>query len=631
MKKEWMLVILTIIASAFSRAETIQANQYAIWGISDDEIVIPEGFVITEAVLTITEVTPQDTHYYVHLLDNTNPGFQRTTTTEQGNDFEGYGVPLQGAFEDGNLVFRFSQNNDAQSRMWTVYANPCTLRLANASTVSLSSSILELMEYAGNGKGFGIGLDKEYDGQSFAFQDMTLVLTLQSYSTVSAAQTLTFSYETETDYTRVPGLAGYWKLDERWGSAEVEDFGPNGASGVASAATSSLSAEGDFDGGFQFDGTQSVTIADHDGLDMGTDDFSISFSFKLDKFNPAAAWNTVLSKGALATRGAYYGMYVARNSKLYFMVGGTSQYACSNFALNDGLLHHIVAMRAGGNLVLYVDGVMQDKIGVYAGTVSNESDLMIGGDGTKGGNFCGMLDEIRIYQYALTAEEIYDLTVDSVGTRFGLVSAWKLADNSGSKIVANSVVSTARGTCTVKTSSLYTDQGFRFTGTQRVAVANKTFLNMGTEDFSIALAMKLDENQAISGWNALLAKGRIAATGAFYGVYAGSDKRVYFMVGGSDNYACSDQPLDDGRFHSIIAMRSGGQLVLYVDGVAQSQTGFFDGSVTNRVSLQIGGDGVAGRNFYGVLGDIRLYKCTLPADQIDQIQAEIMAGRLEQE
>jgi len=624
MKKELMLVILTIIASAFSSAETIQANQYAIWGIGHEEITIPDGSLITDAVLTITDVTPQNKQYYIHLLDNTNPGFQRTTTTERGNDFAGYGVPLTGAFENGNLVFRFSQNNDAQSRMWTVYANPCTLRLANSSTVQLSSSILELMEYAGNGKGFGIGLDKEYDGQSFAFQNIYLVLTLQSYTTVSAPQTLTFSYKTGIDFAQVPGLAGYWKLDENWGSNAVEDFGTNGASGVATVATSSLHTEGCIDGGFAFDGTQSVTIADNDGLDMGTGDFSISFGFKLDRFNDASFWNAVLSKGLMVANGAFYGMYVASNSKLYFMAGGVGNFACSNNSLNDGQFHHITAVRSAGQLVLYVDGIAQYKTGVFAGTVSNASSLMFGTDSSPTRYFCGVLDDVRLYNYALQTARISDLAKQAIGTASGLVNYWKLDDNNATTAVQNEINVSLKGTSTAMTSSLHTDGcvdgGFRFTGSQCVSVADSDSLDMGISDFSISFAFKLDQFNNSSFWNTVLSKGLMATNGAFYGMYVASNNKLYFMAGGAGNFACSNSALNDGQFHHITAVRSSGQLTLYVDGVAQNKTGIFAGDLSNTSAMMFGTDASPLRFFSGSLDEIRMYNYALTTTEINQLK-----------
>ncbi|MEN6306509.1 MAG: LamG domain-containing protein [Anaerohalosphaeraceae bacterium] len=624
MKKELMLVVFTIIASAFASAETIQANQYAIWGIGHDEIAVPDGSLITEAVLTITDVTPQNKQYYIHLLDNTNQGFQRTTSTEQGNDFEGYGVPLAGTFENGNLVFRFSQINDAQSRMWTVYANPCTLKLANSSTVQLSSSILELMEYAGNGKGFGIGLDKEYDGQSFVFQNIELVLTLQSFTTVSNPQTLTFSYNTGIDFAQVSGLAGYWKLDENWGSNAVEDFGTHGASGAASAATSSLHADGCIGGAFMFDGTQNVSVANVAGLNMGVNDFSVSFAFRLDQFNNAACWNTILTKGPMAATGAYYGMYVAGNKKLYFMAGGVGNFACSNNALKDGQYHYITAIRSAGQLKLYVDGVLQTKTGMFAGDVSNTSALMFGGDGNLARNFCGALDDIRLYSYALATSEISSLTAEAMGISSGLVSYWKMDDNNNTTAVQNEINAAAKGTSSITTSLLHSDScadgGFKFTGTQSVSVADNASLNMGTGDFSVSLAIKLDQFNNSSYWNAVLSKGLMATNGAFYGLYIAGNNKLYFMAGGVGNFACSNSALNDGQFHHITAVRSSGQLKLYVDGVLQNKAGTFAGDVSNTSALIFGTDASPLRFFCGVLDELRMYNYALTTAEINQLK-----------
>ncbi len=191
--KRFILGILAFM-SLMAAAETIQSNQYAIWGIDEDEVIIPTGSVITEAVLTIKNVSPANAPVYVHLLDNTTAGFTFGTDTSGGNVFDTYGVSLSGTYdENGNYICNLSQINDAQSRIWTVFTQPCTMTLVDTSTVQFTSSLLELMDYAGNGGGLGIGIDNGTDSE-ITFDSIKLDVTTQTYQGTASSQTLALVY-----------------------------------------------------------------------------------------------------------------------------------------------------------------------------------------------------------------------------------------------------------------------------------------------------------------------------------------------------------------------------------------------------------------------------------------------------
>jgi len=65
----------------------------------------------------------------------------------------------------------------------------------------------------------------------------------------------------------------------------------------------------------------------------------------------------------------------------------------------------VVAMRQSGQLLLYVDGVLQNKIGASSVTVTNSSPLTLGGDESSLRYFNGGLDEIYVYNRSLSESE----------------------------------------------------------------------------------------------------------------------------------------------------------------------------------------------------------------------------------
>ena len=85
----------------------------------------------------------------------------------------------------------------------------------------------------------------------------------------------------------------------------------------------------------------------------------------------------------------------------------------SNNTLNDGLWHHMVAIFDGSKMMLYVDGVIQNNITPTSTYSKPNSYLTLGR--TKysfGGDqryFDGFIDDIRIYNRALSEYEIKEL------------------------------------------------------------------------------------------------------------------------------------------------------------------------------------------------------------------------------
>jgi hypothetical protein len=175
----FVLVILLVLTSLFQEAGALQTNQFAIWGIADSEIVIPAGGVITEAVLTVIAVWPQNALFKVQLMDNANAGYETGTDATGGVFFASHGIPLSGTYVNGDYVCRFSQNN-IRTPMRSIFPEPTSITLADSTTALLSSTLLELMDYAGNSKGFGIGIDPG-NTANLTITGLKLVMTIESY------------------------------------------------------------------------------------------------------------------------------------------------------------------------------------------------------------------------------------------------------------------------------------------------------------------------------------------------------------------------------------------------------------------------------------------------------------------
>ena len=173
----WALVILP----ATALAGTLSPDEYYTWGINNDALAIPQGSIITEAVLTIHGLSPTEGQIYVHLLDNPAQGFVSSPDDGNGDFFAQQGillVPDDQSAEAVDSVYTLSKLNDPCSLLWNIFGPaPVTFGADNSLSIS-SSAILELIDYAGTGTTFGFGIDP---AGSYNYDDITLEVTIESF------------------------------------------------------------------------------------------------------------------------------------------------------------------------------------------------------------------------------------------------------------------------------------------------------------------------------------------------------------------------------------------------------------------------------------------------------------------
>jgi hypothetical protein len=201
MKKQAISILVPIIVFMLvpctlkpAFADSLKPDRYYTWGVSNSDVVIPQGDIVTEAVLTIHNITNitdnEDSALYIHLLDNLPLGFVSNSDYGSGDFFENQGILLIPVYHDRaagaeNLVYTFSQLNDEYSPLWNIF-NPDATNTAN-----YSSLLLELIDYAGNGTPFGFGFDPN-STDPYNFDEITLELTIDSFNGSPEPYNLTF-------------------------------------------------------------------------------------------------------------------------------------------------------------------------------------------------------------------------------------------------------------------------------------------------------------------------------------------------------------------------------------------------------------------------------------------------------
>ncbi|MCK4563640.1 MAG: cadherin-like domain-containing protein, partial [Verrucomicrobia bacterium] len=204
------------------------------------------------------------------------------------------------------------------------------------------------------------------------------------------------------------GLQSHWKLDDGSGLSATDSSGNSHTGTLFNGTVWTVTG---FDAGAAvFDG-----VDDYIGFGTGP-----SLAGKTD-FTLAAWIKTSSATDQMIIQqrdGGYNGEYmfsVNANGTLKFFVygNGGTQYGFSTAqTVNDGVWHHVVAVRDGANGYIYIDGNATPAASA-TGTI-RDLDATIGvaiGRDIRGNNkpFNGMIDDVRIYDKALNGTDVVDL------------------------------------------------------------------------------------------------------------------------------------------------------------------------------------------------------------------------------
>ena len=169
--------------------------------------------------------------------------------------------------------------------------------------------------------------------------------------------------------------------------------------------------------GLQFDGIDDyVDCGVDNSLNMVNENFTVSLWFITN--NPGSGSRDLLMKGAYSPGGKNYSIISINGGNLSIAIDDNANgYKIVTSSINymDGNWHYVVGVRDSNNLRLYVDGNEDANsptdITNY-GSLDSIRSLRLGcgsnepNNGNPGNWFAGKIDEIKIYNRALSSEEI---------------------------------------------------------------------------------------------------------------------------------------------------------------------------------------------------------------------------------
>ena len=133
---------------------------------------------------------------------------------------------------------------------------------------------------------------------------------------------------------------------------------------------------------------------------------SVACWIKVNAFDKE--WQALITKGNISWR-----LSRGQKNNLHFACTGVwPEWVHGKKDVNDGQWHHVVGTFDGNKLSLYVDGQLDATASLVTAPRKihiTDEPVYIGGNSQKEDrNWNGLVDEVRIYNYALSEQEIQD-------------------------------------------------------------------------------------------------------------------------------------------------------------------------------------------------------------------------------
>jgi len=413
----------------------------------------------------------------------------------------------------------------------------------------------------------------------------------------------------ETPPSRGP-IAAY-SFDEGTGT-RVNDFVSN-HDGTITGAT--WERRGKYGAALNFDGTDDVVeVADANDLDFG-DSFTLEAWVKPDT---TGAWRPAVTKET--NDSIAYQLYAAgenREPEAYVGHGSsTFSTATAEEVLTEDSWSHLALSYDGSDLRLYVNGELE-ATEPSASAQDSTGPLMLGGTEVLDEYFDGILDEVRLYNRALTETEVEVDLATAIQTPPAEPVAVYSFDEGEGRTTADSVGGHS-GTISGATWEIDGKYGtaLRFDGVDDIV----TIPDSADLDFSDGFTLETWVRPTRSQTNGLIITKETTTSFMSYQLYAsGRTGEPEGYVAEDDSTTASVTARNDLSLNSwahLTLTSDGRTLSLYVNGVLDA-TGSALPAQSSEGDLQIGGSSVFRHYFTGQIDELRLYAEPLNPTEIE--------------
>ena len=314
-----------------------------------------------------------------------------------------------------------------------------------------------------------------------------------------------------------------------------------------------------------------------------------------------------------------FSFYLVPSGSLYLAVhkNSTSIPGQAHAVLNTSILTNVWHYVAGswdnvtGEVKLYVDGVLVDSAGGFTKFDGIPVDLDIGRYNYQdNAYFNGSIDEVKIWNRALTAEEIKSLY--EADTFLGY---WNFDENSGS----------------VARDSMFGDNGTIYGASWTAGIRNSGLSFDGVDDYVNISGFNISDTITLAGWvkSADYDLSIPFSLNADNNIPEDSGPNLFFYGGkinwnkgdGAINNFSVGYPNANWHYFTIVNDKSNNIAKLYIDGLNEGNASYRDTTITNNL-FRIGAWHYAplagGYYFNGTIDEVKIWNRALNNDEIMQ-------------
>ncbi|MBI4173447.1 MAG: hypothetical protein HY519_01890, partial [Candidatus Aenigmarchaeota archaeon] len=348
----------------------------------------PNGTVaVTNAqMVNVSSITNGATFEYNYTLTNTAAG--TWTVTIQTNDTDGH-----------------------VGRNTTNFASAAIPELSGLVLVSQTGALAPVAQQGqqvaimANVTDADGGADLDYAYGNISYPNGTLAQNAFFTPIENISNGYTIRYAGPSD-----GLVLALSFEEGAGNRTIDwsNYTNNGSLGDMEGGQPTWNASGKFGKGLTFDAADDFTnVSHHSSLNLASN-FTVAL-WVYWKGGAANQW--LVGKGNDdQIFSDNYDLYLASGTQLRFAVGnGASSQAFSTSAFTKNRWHHVAVVANQSDVSIYVNGVLNTSATLTVTPATNAQSLTIGAKASAAGMqnfFNGSVDEIRIYNRALTATEV---------------------------------------------------------------------------------------------------------------------------------------------------------------------------------------------------------------------------------
>ena len=448
-----------------------------------------------------------------------------------------------------------------------------------------------------------------------------------------------FGCDYEATILATTGVTSHWRLGEPWGATAFDSKGTvNGVytNGPTLAAAGAIA--GSANGSVSLDGTNDH-VAMGDVYDFsGTAPFSVEAWINRGSLNEGSHRRWIVDKYKPGGASGW-ALTIEPNSRpspqriAFERSGASSDLLTGTTATVAGRWYHVVATYDGATMRLYVNGKLESSMASSVSLANTANPFRLGSATTSNEWYDGRVDEVSVYNTALSATDVQDhwrcgrRYRDVVLGTSGLGSYWRLGETSGTTAFdskgayhgtyQNGVTLGAAGALN------FPNPAASFDGVDDRVLVGDAYDFAGTAAFSVEAWINRGTVGAADKWRWTVTKHTVTAPREGWTIAIAPDsstnpQRVFFerWSGGTLHDVYATTATVAGTWYHVVATYDGATMRIYVNGAQEGSRASTLSLPDTTHPVRIANSFAGTNHFDGRIDEVAVYTRALTAAEV---------------